>query len=59
MIGSVMEVAWAYLLHKTVIAIKGDNYYSQHPMVTGAVNAWAKDVEEACEIIIEFFTTGR
>jgi nucleoside 2-deoxyribosyltransferase len=59
MIGSIMELAWAFLLHKTVIAIKGESYYSKHPMILGSVHAWAKDVQEACDIIKEFFTTRR
>jgi nucleoside 2-deoxyribosyltransferase len=59
MVGSIMELAWAFLLHKTVIAIKGDSYYSYHPMVQGCVHAWAKNVTEAAHIIREFFTTER
>ena len=55
MVGSLFEIAWAWQLHKTIIAIKGNNYYSFHPMILGAVNAWADDLDEACEIIIEFF----
>jgi nucleoside 2-deoxyribosyltransferase len=59
MVGSIMELAWAFMLHKTVIAIKGGSYYSYHPMVQGCVHAWAKSVAEAAEIIREFFTTER
>jgi nucleoside 2-deoxyribosyltransferase len=59
MVGSLMEIAWAYAMHKTIIAIKGTSYYSQHPMIKGAIHAWANDVEEGCNIIREFFTTGR
>jgi hypothetical protein len=57
MIGSIMEIAWAYQMHKTIIAIKGESYYSRHPIIKGCVHAWARDVVEACDIIREFFTT--
>ena len=58
-IGTVMEIAWAWALHKTIIAIDGRGYYTRHPMIKGTVNAWAKNLEEALEIIAEFFTTRR
>jgi hypothetical protein len=53
--GHLMELAWGYQLHKIIVAIKGSTYYSYHPMVRGAVHAWAGNVKEACEIIKEFF----
>ena len=56
MIGSVMEVAWAYAAHKTVIAIRGTSYYSKHPMIKGAVHAWSDTLEEAVGIIKEFYS---
>ena len=56
MIGSIMEIAWAYSLHKTVIAIRGTTYYSRHPMVKGSVHAWADSLEEATGIIKEFYS---
>jgi nucleoside 2-deoxyribosyltransferase len=59
MVGTIMEVAWAYLTHKTVIAIRGTGYYTRHPMIKGAVHAWADDLTEAIGIIKEFFTKGR
>lgn len=58
-IGTIMEVAWAWANHKVIIAVVGPGYYSKHPMITGTVNAWAPTVEEAVEIIKEFFTTRR
>ena len=58
-IGTVMEIAWAYALHKVIIAIDGQGYYTKHPMITGAVNAWADTLEEAIEILNEFFTSKR
>ncbi len=59
MIGSLMEIAWAYHSHKTVIAIRGPGYYSRHPMIVGSVHAWANDLDEAVAIIKEFYTTRR
>ena len=56
MIGSIMELAWAYKLHKTVIAVRGTGYYSRHPMVKGIVHAWADSLEEAVGIIKEFYS---
>jgi nucleoside 2-deoxyribosyltransferase len=58
-IGTVMEIAWAYVQHKTVIAIKGPGYYVHHPMITGAVHAWADTLDEAIEILKEFYSTRR
>lgn len=58
-IGTVMEIAWAWANRKVIIAIKGPGYYTKHPMITGCVNAWADSLEEAVEIIKEFFTTRR
>lgn len=58
-IGTVMEIAWAYDMHKTVIAVRGTGYYARHPMVTGSVHAWADTVEEAIGIVKEFFVTTR
>jgi len=54
-IGTIFEIAWAWQLGKPIIAIKGDNFYSQHPMVTKAVHALVDSVEEGCKTIIEFF----
>lgn len=55
-IGTMFELAWAWLLKIPVIAIAGDDLYSKHPFVAGgAVSAWAKDLEEACKIIEDFF----
>ena len=56
MIGSIMELAWAFSMHKTVIAIRGTNYYSRHPMVRGAVHAWAENLDEAIGILKEFYS---
>ena len=58
-IGTIMEIAWAWANHKVIIAIDGKGYYTKHPMVTGTVNAWAQTIEEAVEIVQEFFTTRR
>lgn len=58
-IGTIMEIAWAWALHKTIIAIDGRGYYTRHPMIKGTVNAWAENLEEALEIVTEFFTTRR
>jgi nucleoside 2-deoxyribosyltransferase len=57
MIGSIMEIAWAYHQNKTVIAIRGSSYYSKHPMIRGAVQAWVDSVEEACILVKEFFSS--
>lgn len=53
--GHIMELAWAWQLHKTIIAIRGEGFLSNHPMVRSCVNAWAEDEEEACDIIRMFF----
>jgi|MudIll2142460700_1097286.scaffolds.fasta_scaffold21582_4 hypothetical protein len=58
-IGSIMELAWAYNQHKTVIGVRGTSYYSKHPMIRGIVHAWANTLDEAVEIINEFFTSKR
>ena len=56
MVGSIMEIAWAYSTHKTVIAIKGTSYYSRHPMIKGSVHAWAESLDEAIGILKEFYS---
>lgn len=56
MIGSIMEIAWAWQLNKAIVAIKGDGFYSIHPMIVRAVHAWVKDVEDACDTITTFFS---
>jgi len=56
MVGSLMEIAWAFAMHKTVIAIKGTSYYSRHPMIKGSVHAWADTIEEAVYIIKNFYS---
>ena len=58
-IGTIMEVAWAWILHKVIIAIDGQKYYTEHPMIKGTVTAWAESLEEAVAIIKEFFTLRR
>jgi hypothetical protein len=55
-VGHIMELAWGYVLHKTIIAIKGEGFESNHPIVRGIVHGWAKDVDEAVAIIKQFFT---
>jgi len=57
MIGTLMEIAWAYYAHKTIIAIRGDNYYSKHPMIVGCIHAWGDSVDEVVAILEEFFTS--
>lgn len=59
MIGSLMEIAWGYDLHKSIIAVRGTGYYSRHPMIIGCVHAWGNDLDEAIEIIKEFYTIRR
>ena len=56
MVGTFFELAWAYQNNKTIIAIRGTSYYSFHPMVLGCVHAWSNNVQEATDIIREFFT---
>jgi hypothetical protein len=58
-IGTLMEIAWAWVAHKVIIAVDGKGYYTRHPMIKGTVNAWAQSVEEAVDIIKQFFTTRR
>ena len=59
MIGTIMEVAWAYVQHKTVIAVRGQGYYTRHPMIKGCVNAWAETIEEAIGILQEFYSSKK
>lgn len=58
-IGSLMEIAWGYTMHKSIIAVRGAGYISRHPMILGCVHAWGNDLDEAMEIIKEFYTTRR
>jgi len=55
LIGSVYELAWAWLLKKPVIAIIADNLYCQHPFPVETFSATASNLEEACKIIRTFF----
>lgn len=54
-LGTIFELAWAWLLKKPVIAIIGDNLYSVHPFPATVFSATTETVEEACELIHEFF----
>lgn len=54
-VGHIMELAWAYMLHKPVVAIRGSDFRSKHPMVKGIVHSWADTVEEAVSIIKLFY----
>lgn len=60
-IGTLMEIAWAWMLHKVIIVIepKETNSFMWHPMVNSCTNAKAETLEEAVEVIKEFFTTRR
>jgi len=55
LIGTLFELSWAWLLRKPIIAIMGNNIYSKHPFVTCAISAKVNSVEEAAEVIKEFF----
>lgn len=55
-VGHIMELAWAYVFHKPVIAMRGGDFRSKHPMVKGIIHAWADTEDEAVEIIKLFFS---
>lgn len=54
-IGTLFELAWAWYLRKSVIAIIGDNLYSKHPFTASMFSATASDLEEAVQLIKDFF----
>ena len=59
LLGSFFELAWLYLHpEKTVIAFADDlnDFKCQHPFVKMAVTVWCGSVEEACDMISEYFT---
>ena len=61
LLGSFFELAWAYdCPTTTVVGIYNgdprDDYVCAHPFVWQAVDAWAKDEEEACRLIDYYFT---
>jgi len=70
MVGSIFELAWAWQLHKPVVAIhsgenhndskhpcedKRNNLYVVHPFVKLAVTHWAKSEEEAVQAVKRHF----
>jgi hypothetical protein len=58
MIGTVQELCWARdILYVPVVAIHEnvDNVYTQHSWIDECVSAWVETVEDAAEIIREFF----
>lgn len=58
--GHIMELAWAYGLHKTVIAIGDEScVYGKHPMVNASVHAWVKNEEEAVALVKEYFYVSK
>jgi len=61
LLGSFFELAWAYdCPTTTVVGIYNgdpkDDYVCAHPFVWQAVDAWAKDEQEACRLIDYYFT---
>lgn len=58
LIGSFFELAWYYdSPEKAVIAFADDLscYDCQHPFVQRSVTSWCNNVEEACELVDEYF----
>ena len=55
MIGTMFEMAWAWYLHKPIIAIISDNIYCKHPFPGCAISATTQTIDEACDLILEFF----
>ena len=63
-LGTIFELAWSWMLRKPVIAIlpkntedlKGlEKLYATHPFITSSISGIAHSVEEAIELILEFF----
>ena len=54
-IGTIFEIDWTWILRIPLIAVVADNVYCKHPFLTSAFSATAETVEEACEIIRDFF----
>jgi nucleoside 2-deoxyribosyltransferase len=55
LIGTLFELAWCWEFHKPVIAIVGDNWFCRHPFTVKTFSATCDTVEEACDIVTEFF----
>ena len=58
-IGTLSELAWAYLLRKPVVCIVDEdstdpNYY-KHPFIHTFVDHWVSTVDEAIEVIINYW----
>jgi len=62
LLGSYFELAW-YFMHpeKSVIAFSHDldSYECKHPFVQQAVTVWCNSVEEACDLVAEYFTSQK
>jgi len=55
LLGTIYELAWAWMYRKPVIAIVGDNWYCKHPFVVSTLSGTADTVEEAVDLIKYFF----
>jgi nucleoside 2-deoxyribosyltransferase len=55
MIGTIMEIAWAWEHNIPIVAIPGEGFYNKHPMVRAAVTMWVLNLALACTSIREFF----
>ena len=52
-IGTMFELAWAYLLEKPVVLVMEKSNVHVHPFVTKAASVWVDTLEEAVEITRE------
>lgn len=49
--GTIMEIAWAQMIHKQVILVTDDPYLQRHPLVSGAASWVLPDLQQALEVI--------
>lgn len=56
-IGTVMEIAWAYLQGKPVIVVadEDDTLHRKHPMLRKAFSCITSDLDEAIEVVLSIF----
>ena len=58
-IGTISELAWAFLLHKPVVCIIDENTtegdYYKHPFMHMFVNQWVATVDEGVDAILNFW----
>jgi nucleoside 2-deoxyribosyltransferase len=56
-LGTIMEIAWAYLLQKPIIvAMTEDNVHHKHPMIRSACSIILPTLEEAIDVTIRMIS---